>query len=99
MPEVGVWVVRILAVLLVAVLVNVAYWVVLPAYRVEVPAWLVICFNVAFIVPLFWALPSAGGKMGEYPGVDESSERLRRVGWPVGEAGGRDSFSEDPSEG
>jgi hypothetical protein len=61
-----VWAVRILAVLLVAVLVNVVDRIIQPAYCVEALAWFILCFNVVFLVPLFWALPSAGGDMGEY---------------------------------
>jgi hypothetical protein len=58
------WVIRSLAVLVLAVALNVLFWSVLPAYGVEAPPWLVIGFDVLFIVPLFWLLPSLGPRPG-----------------------------------
>jgi hypothetical protein len=74
------WVLRILAVLAVAVAVNVLFW------RFEPSPWLVIGFNVLFLAPLLWAFPGPGE--GSYPSVDECLDRLRRAGWSVGETGG-----------
>jgi hypothetical protein len=98
------WAVRILAILVLAVAVNAVFWAVLPRWGVEAPVWFVIAFDVLFVVPLFWLLPSmrpcpGGGAgvepdalnkwgregMGEFPGVDESRDRLHRAGWSVGE--------------
>jgi hypothetical protein len=41
-----------------AVALNVLFWAVLPAYGVGAPAWFVIAFDVLFVVPLLWLLPS-----------------------------------------
>jgi hypothetical protein len=82
------WVVRVLVILLVAVTANACFWAVLPVYGVEAPPWLVICFNVAFLTPLFWLLPSMEKPMPAYPSVDESLDRLHRAGWSIGETAG-----------
>jgi hypothetical protein len=58
------WAVRVLAILLVAVLLNILFYAVGPRYDVEAPAWLVIAFDVLFVVPLFWLLPSMRPRPG-----------------------------------
>jgi hypothetical protein len=99
-----VWAIRIASILVLAVALNVVFWAVPPTFGVEAPAWFVIAFDVLFVVPLFWLLPSmrpqSGARaedaadalsrwgsegMGEFPGVDESRDRLHRAGWSVGE--------------
>jgi catechol 2,3-dioxygenase-like lactoylglutathione lyase family enzyme len=83
-----VWAVRVLVIPLVAVAANALFWLVLPVYGVEAPPWLVVCFNVAFLTPLFWLLPSMERPMHAYPSVDECRDRLHRAGWSIGEAAG-----------
>jgi hypothetical protein len=66
------WAVRILAVLLLAVALNATFWTVLPRYGVEAPPWLLIAFDVAFVVPLFWLLPSMQPRPGRAEVVPEA---------------------------
>jgi hypothetical protein len=87
-----VWVVRFLVLLLLAVAANACFWAVLPGYGVEAPPWLVICFNGAFLTPLFCLLPSMERTMHAYPSVDESCDRLHRAGWSIGEAAGSSAW-------
>jgi hypothetical protein len=73
------WAVRVLAVLLLAVTANVCFWAVLPRYGVKAPAWFVLGFDVLFVVPLFWALPSMAPRPGRRPEVTgEALGRWRR---------------------
>jgi hypothetical protein len=63
------WALRILLILTLAVAVNVVFWAALPRYGVEAPAWFVIAFDVLFVLPVFWLLPSVRSRRGGQVGV------------------------------
>jgi hypothetical protein len=70
-----VWVLRVLVILGLAVALNVVFWFVLPGYGVEAPPWFVIAFDVLFIVPLFWLLPSVAPHPARATGVAADADR------------------------
>src|SRR5262249_43499184 len=83
------WAVRILAILVLAVALNVVFWAVMPRYGVEAPAWFVIAFDVLFVVPAFWLLPSMGPRPEGRAGVaDDALSKGGRKG--MGESPGGD---------
>jgi hypothetical protein len=78
-----VWAVRILLILALAVAVNVVFWDLLPRYGVEAPAWFVLAFDVLFVVPVFWLLPSVRSRpVGQ---VEVAAGALAKWGKGVGE--------------